>query len=222
MGGEREMWFGWVIVAALQGPGQAGPPQSALTLEAALRQARVARGRVQSAAAGVAEARAQRRVQTLIPNPSVSFEHTGDTPHQHLLVDQDLSWLLTRGPNSAAGRAGIRRAEADSAGTIAELIQDVRIAFYDALGSSESLRLVEEQAGFSDSLTRIAQARLRAGDISQLEFEQAAQDSRRAQQLLSETRETARTNAAALARAIGWTGTSPPVATGALDAELDV
>src|SRR5262245_16185950 len=135
MGGEREMWLGWVIVAALQGPAQAG--QGTLTLETALQQARVARGRVQSAAAGVAEARAQRRVQTLIPNPSVSFEHTGDTPHQHLLVDQDLSWLLTRGPNNAAGRAGIRRAQADSVGTIAELIQNVRIAFYDALATGE-------------------------------------------------------------------------------------
>src|SRR5262249_11661963 len=79
-----------------------------------------------------------------------------------------------------------------------------------------------EQAGFSDSLTRIAQARLRAGDISQLEFEQAAQDGRRAQQLLSETRENALAGAAALGRAIGWSGPSLPLPSGALDLGLDL
>jgi len=208
-----------VIVAALQNPGQTGP--GVLTLEAALRQARLGRGRPAAAAAGVAEARGQLREAGEIPHANLSFERTGDTPHKHLLVDESFSWLLTRGPDRAAARAGIRRAQADSAGTMAELVQDVRIAFYDALAAAETLRLVVEQVGFSDSLVRIAQARLNAGDISRFEYEQAAQDARRAQQLLSETRENARTAAAALGRAVGWDGVAPPVPSGPLDAELD-
>jgi outer membrane protein TolC len=219
--GSGEMWFGWVIVAALQSPGQAGAPPGALTLDAALRQARLGRGRPSAAAAGVAEARGQLREAGEIPHASLSFERTGDTPHKHLTVDESFSWLLTRGPDRAAARAGVRRAQADSAGTMAELVQDVRIAFYDALAAVETLRLVGDQVGFSDSLVRIAQARLNAGDISRFEYEQAAQDARRTQQLLSETRETARTAAAALGRAVGWDGAAPPVPTGPLDAELD-
>jgi len=213
------MGLGWLLVAALQG--QAPAPQGSLTLEAALLQARLGRGRPTAAAAGVAEARAQRFLAGDIPHPTLSFERTGDTPHKHLLVDESFSWLLTRGPDRAAARAGIRRAEADSAGTMAELVQNVRIAFYDALGAAETLRLVAEQVSFSDSLVRIAQARLNAGDISRFEYEQAAQDARRAQQLLSETRETARTSAAALGRAVGWASAAPPVPAGALDAQLD-
>jgi cobalt-zinc-cadmium efflux system outer membrane protein len=79
---------------------------------------------------------------------------------------------------------------------------------------------VEDQVGFSDSLTRIARARLEVGDISRFEYEQVAQDARRAQQLLSETREAALAAQAALRRAIGWTAAGSPAAAGALDADL--
>lgn len=209
------MWIALLMAVAVQ-----GPAPTSLTLDDALRQARLARGRPVAAAAGVAEARAQRSLAGRVPNPDVTYEHTGDTPRQHFFVDQSLSWLLTRGADRAAAAAGIRRAQADSAGTLAELVQDVRIAFFDALGAAETLRLVEEQVGFSDSLTRIARARLDVGDISRLEYEQVAQDARRAQQLLSETRQTAGTALAALSRAIGWTGAAPPALSGALDAGL--
>lgn len=197
-------------------------PGPALSLDDALRQARLARGRPASAAAGVAQARAERSLAGRIPNPGLSYEHTGDTPRQHLFIDQSFAWLLTRGADKAAGAAGIRRAEADSVLTMAELVQDVRIAFFEALGANETLRLVVEEVGFSDSLTRIARARLNVGDISQFEFDQVAQDGRRAQQLLSETRETARSAQAALVRAIGWSDPAPPVPSGALDVGLDL
>ncbi|HTL06138.1 MAG TPA: TolC family protein [Gemmatimonadales bacterium] len=201
------------LLLAQQAPG--------LTLQEALRQARETRGRPAAAAAGVAEARAERRFAGRIPNPGVSYERTGDTPRQHLLVDQDLSWLLTRGPDRAAAAAGIRRAQADSLQTMAELVEEVRVAFFEALGARETLRLVEDQTGYNDSLTRIARARLDVGDISRFEYEQVAQDGRRALLLLSETREAARVADAALSQAIGWRGPGNPQPAGALDAELD-
>src|SRR5689334_25058312 len=108
------MWLGWVIVAALQNPGQTGP--GVLTLEAALRQARLGRGRPAAAAAGVAEARGQLHEAGEIPHANLSFERTGDTRHKHLLVDESFSWLLTRRPDRAAARAEIRRAPAAAAG----------------------------------------------------------------------------------------------------------
>ncbi len=198
---------------------QQGPP---LTLDEALRQARLARGRPASAAAGVAQARAERRLAGQIPNPSVSYQRTQDTPRQHLLFDQSFSWLLTRGFGRAAAAAGVQRAEADSARAMTELVRDVQIAFFQALAAGETLRLVGEQVAVADSFRRIAQARLQAGDISRLEFEQTAQEARRARQGLSEARETARSSAAALGQAIGWTGPVPPEPSGQLDLALDL
>jgi len=198
------------------------PAAQTLTLDDAIRQAMTSRGRPGSAAAQVAGARAERRLAGKIPNPTASYEHTGDTPHQHLLVDQPLDWLTTRGANRGRAAAGIRRAEADSALAIAELVQDVRVAFFGALAASQSLRLVQEQAGLNDSLARIARARLAAGDISQLEYDQAAQEARRGQQLLSVAREAALAAGTALARAIGSTAETAPVASGELDLGLGV
>src|ERR1044071_4793496 len=100
--------LGWLVIAALQGSGSAANP---LTLEDALRRARLTRGRVQSAAAGVAEARGLRREAGEIPHANLSFERTGDTPHKHLIVDDPFSWLLPRGPARAPAPPGIRRAE---------------------------------------------------------------------------------------------------------------
>lgn len=196
------------------------PAAQTLTLDDAIRQARIARGRPQSAAAQVAGARAERRLAGQVPNPTASYEHTGDTPHQHLLVDQPLSWLATRGAERGRAAAGIRRAEADSALALAELVQEVRVAFFGALAASESLRLVEEQAGLNDSLARLARARLDAGDISRLEYEQAAQEARRGRQLLSAAREAAQAAAVALGRAVGSTAETPPAPSGALDLDL--
>jgi len=196
------------------------PTAQTLTLDDAIRQALAARGRPRSAAAQVAGARAERRLAGQIPNPTASYEHTGDTPHQHLIVDQPLEWLATRGAERGRAAAGIRRAEADSVLAIAELVQEVRVAFFGALAASESFRLVLEQVGLNDSLARVARARLDAGDISRLEYDQAAQDARRGQQQLSQAREAAHAAQVALSRAIGSTADTPPAPSGTLDLGL--
>ncbi len=207
---------GLLATLALQGPGPAP-----LTLEAAVRRGVAARGRVAEAAAGVREARAGRGLAGQIPNPLMSFQHTGDIPHQHLVFDQPLAWLATRGADRGAAAAGIRRAQADSTILLASVVQEVRAAFYGALGAREELRLVGEQVALADSLARLAQRRLSAGDISRFEWEQAAQEARRGQQLLSAAREASRAADAALTRAVGWTEAGVPAASGALDLGLD-
>lgn len=196
---------------------QQGP---ALTLEEAVQRALHARGRPATIAAGVAEARAQRRLVGQVPNPAVSYTRTQDVPRQHLLVDQSFSWLLSRGVNLEAAAARVRRAEADSVRAITELVRDVQIAFFEALAAGEALRLVTDQVAVADSLGRIAEARLQAGDISRLEFDQAMQEARRARQALSASRERARSTRATLIQAIGWTGPGSPEPRDALDLGL--
>ena len=204
----------WCLALALQSSGDS------LSLAQALERARHARGSVTAAAAGVAEARAALRVAGTIPNPTVSYSHTEATPRNHLLVDQPLDWLFRRGSDRSAAQAGVSRALADSSLAVVGLLRDVRAAFYRARASRLAESLVRAQAALADSVARLAAARLRAGDISLLEQEQAAQEAARARQTAAAAREAARVNEAELARAIAWEG-PPPTPTGALDAGVD-
>jgi cobalt-zinc-cadmium efflux system outer membrane protein len=195
-------------------------PGDSISLSQALDRARHARGAVAAASAGVAEARAALGTAGAIPNPTVSYSRSEATPRHHFLVDQPLDWLLRRGSERAAARAGVDRALADSAATVAGLLRDVRLAYYRARASRLAEALVVGEAVLADSVARIAAARLRAGDISLLEQEQATQEAARARQTAATAREAARVDEAELARAIAWDG-DPPTPRDPLDAELD-
>lgn len=190
-----------------------------ITLAEAMARARSGRARAIVAAAQVAEARAAFRSAGAVPNPGISYTYSDAVPTNHIVVVQSLDWLLRRGSDRAAARAGVSRAVADSTQTMTTLARDVRIAFWRARATQVSQTLVEEQAVQADSLTRIAAARFRAGDISLLEREQAAQEAARAHQAASLAREGARVAAADLARELGAEQAPRPV--GALDSGLD-
>jgi cobalt-zinc-cadmium efflux system outer membrane protein len=195
-------------------------PQDSLTLDAALALARAHRGQVAIAAAVVAAARADRRVLLSLPNPTVSYSYTGDPPRQHAIVDQPLDWLLRRGSEAVAGRAGIGVALADSTSLLAAVAREARSAFYTALGATRRLALAEDEAALADSLAAIAARRRAAGEISELEQAQAALEAARARQLVSASREDHALAAAELGRALGVPLESLPAPAGALDREL--
>jgi cobalt-zinc-cadmium efflux system outer membrane protein len=196
-----------------------GSPDS-LTLAQALARARAVRAQTVVATALVAEARGALRVAGAVPNPTISYSHSEAIPTNHFLVDQPLDWLIKRGADRAAARAGVNRARADSAQTIAELHHSVRLAYWRARAGLLSESLVQAQAGQADTLARIAAARFRAGDISLLEQEQAAQEASRAHQAASSAREASRVAAAELARAIEFEHAAPKP-TDPLDTGLD-
>jgi outer membrane protein, heavy metal efflux system len=198
--------------------GQASP--DSLTLAQALARARAARAQSVVAGALVAEARGALRIAGAIPNPTVSYSHSEAVPTNHFLVDQPLDWLIKRGADRAAAHAGVNRARADSAQTMAELHHSVRLAYWRARAGLLSESLVQAQASQADTLARIAGARLRAGDISLLEQEQAAQEASRAHQAASSAREASRVAAAELARAIAFEHAAPKP-TDPLDTGLD-
>jgi outer membrane protein, heavy metal efflux system len=195
------------------------PPDS-LTLAQALARARAARAQTVVAGALVAEARGALRTAGAIPNPTISYSHSEAVPTNHFLVDQPLDWLIKRGADRTAARAGVNRAQADSAQTIAELHHSVRLAYWRARAGLLSESLVQAQASQADTLAHIAAARLRAGDISLLEQEQAAQEASRAHQAASSAREASRVAAAELARAIAFEHAAPKP-TDPLDTGLD-
>jgi cobalt-zinc-cadmium efflux system outer membrane protein len=195
-------------------------PQDSLTLDAALALARAHRGQVAVAAAVVAAARADRRTILSLPNPIASYSYTGDPPRQHASIDQPLDWLLRRGSDAAAGRAGIGVALADSTQLLAEVAREARSAFYTALGTSRRLALAEDEAALADSLAGIAARRRAAGEISELEQAQAALEAARARQLVSAGREDHQLAVAELGRALGVLPDALAAPAGALDREL--
>lgn len=197
------------------------PQGDSLSIEAALTRARAHRGQVRISAAQVDAARAGVRVAGTLPNPVASYSYTDDPPRQHLSLDQSLDWLLTRGPDRAAATSAVRRAEADSTQSLADLAADVRTAFYGVIAARELLLLTDAQARVADSLVILATQRLKSGDIAEAERDQLVLEAVRAGQRRSRTREAALVAWARLARAIGWEAAEPAALSGALDDDLN-
>jgi outer membrane protein, heavy metal efflux system len=192
-----------------------------LTLEQALTRSRVGRATIAAAAARVAAARSAFRSAGAIPNPTVSYSHSESTPRFHFLVDQSLDWLLRRGRDRQAARFGVGSALADSSLRVAEQDRDVRTTYYTARAALIAESLGVAQTALSDSVAGISAARLRGGDISLFEAEQARAEAARSRQNLSSTREAASVALSDLGRAVGLDPAVPPVPVDRLDTDLD-
>ncbi len=195
-------------------------PGDTLSLRVSLVLAHAQRPLSSAAAAGVNEARGALRSAGAIPNPTIMYSHSEAFPLNHLTVEQPLDWLLRRGADRDAGLAGVARAGADSAASMAQLDRDVRSAYWNARAARAASALAASEAMEADSLAAIAGARYRAGEISLLEQEQAAQEAALTRQAESRAREVARVSALDLARALGQSdGTVVPA--DPLDSGLD-
>jgi cobalt-zinc-cadmium efflux system outer membrane protein len=201
-----------LLAAALQ-----APSADSLTLDAALALARAHRGQIAAAAAAVQGARADLRVAGTIPNPSVAYSHTESVPRDHATIDQPLDWLFRRGKDRAAGQAAVIGAQADSERVTQAVLREARSAFYGLLAARRIATLAADEALFADSLARMAQRRLAAGDIPELERSQAALEAARVAQLASQGREQSEIARLTLARALATPADALPAIAGALD-----
>jgi len=199
---------------------QALAPDS-LTLAQAMTHARAHRAQLHAARAVIAEARAGIGAASAVPNPTLGYSYTEATPRQHLVVQQTLGWLLTRGADRQAAFRSLDRAAADSALTDAALALEVRIAFFGAITGREARRLAEQQATAADSAATLAAHRFEQGEIPQVESLRLALEASRVQQDLSRAREGEQRSISAFVRAIGWGSTAAPRIAGRLDSDLD-
>src|SRR5438067_4036489 len=140
-----------MLALLMTGLGLAALPDS-LTLAAALEFARGHRGLAVTAAALSAEARAKLRADVSFPNPIASYTYTGAAPRRHAAIDQPMDWLVRRGSDVAAGRAGVAAASAGSTRLLGEIDRDTRSAFYAALGAARGVTIADDEARFADSL----------------------------------------------------------------------
>ncbi len=208
--------LGTPVLAQPTSPTDSLPVGLPFTLEQALARALQNRPLTDVASASVDRARGAARLVRLVPNPNVVAQVDERTPTHQLTLNQPLGWILRRPADLATGRALVGRAQADSAQLVADLGRDVQRSFYGALAAQERQRLVGEQAQLADSLRNLAERRLAAGDISELERDQIAQEARRVQLAAALAREQARVARAVFARAVAWSQDVAPVAAGEL------
>jgi cobalt-zinc-cadmium efflux system outer membrane protein len=192
-----------------------------LTLQSALRLGLERRATISAASARVTQARGALQQAGALPNPTARWSYTEDTPRQHATAEQSFDWLLVRGPARGAARAGIESALADSAQAAANTAAEIRNAFFYALGAEAGATQAGLLRNLVDSLLRIADRRLEAGDISRGERDIVALEAARTGLVQSEMREALWSARAELLRAIGYPpGPREPILLGQLDAGL--
>lgn len=188
------------------------PADSALSLTGAWQFALLHRGAAVQASAATAEATAGLRVAGQVPNPSLSISQTGAAPRGHLIVEQPLSWMVSRSPARGAARSALARSTIDSTMQLARLGAEVTHAFYALLGREARYQLMVDQQDVADSATGIARRRYQAGDVALFELEQVQLEAQVQRQLLSAEADEVAVSRSELAAAIGWLeGTLPPV-----------
>jgi outer membrane protein TolC len=208
-----------LVAGASLGAGAQAP--DSLTLGGALAQGRARRPAYAVAAAVVERAEGARQLAAAIPNPNAQYERDQQSPRNKLTVVQPLAWLPRRGADLAQGRALLERGRADSAELVREAERGIRRAFYGALAADALRSIAREQETLADSLVRLADRRVRAGDISELERDQVAQEAARARLATWRAREDAAAAALALRAAIAWDAVALPPLAGRLDEGLD-
>ena len=174
MGRVRLLLMFVVMKVALAAPAAAQvAPANSLTLQAAIDRAMaanptIAAARLTSAVnlAGLALAR-----ERLNPEATVEFEK--ETPRQAVGVALPVELGGKRAKRIAVGQATIRAGDAQLAATIAQIRNDVRRAYYDALVVDARLSVQRELRDLSQRVSDTAQARFDTGEAPRLEVMQA-------------------------------------------------
>ncbi|HEY7568685.1 MAG TPA: TolC family protein [Gemmatimonadaceae bacterium] len=173
-----------------------------VTLSQALTRARSERPAAALGRGAAAQARGEAAIVAAIPNPALQYERADFEPVTTWRVTQPLSWLVERPSDIIAARATRERGVADSAQALADLGADVLTVYFEAVAGQERLRIALELAAVADTVVRLAERRVSAGDISALERDQFSLEALRARLALSRAREDALAAVAALALAI--------------------
>lgn len=191
-----------------------GAAEPGITLEQALARAKQQRPLAEAARGAADRGRGSGRVAAVIPNPEANLQFDQQSPTRQLTLQQPLAWLVRRGADVTLRRALTERGVADSTGLMFDLQRDVQRTFYAALAAALSDSLSRAQAAQADSVVRLADRRVQAGDIAVLERDQIAQEALRARLVSMQAREAARVNQTEFARAVAWDEGTLPRAVG--------
>ena len=149
------------------------PPAGSLTLQAALERAVAANPAIAAARLGRAIDVAGLALAGERLNPEASFEIEKETPKQSFGFAVPLELGGKRSKRIAVGEATIRAGEAELAATIAQIRNDVRRAYFEALVADARSTVLHELSDLSQRARDTAQARFDSGDAPRLEVLQA-------------------------------------------------
>ena len=149
------------------------PPAGSLTLQAAMERAVAANPAIAAARLGRAIDVAGLALAGERLNPEASFEIEKETPKQSFGVAVPLELGGKRAKRIAVGEATIRAGEAQLAAIIAQVRNDVRRAYFEALVADARSSVLHELRDLSQRARDTAQARFDSGDAPRLEVLQA-------------------------------------------------
>jgi len=149
------------------------PPAGSLTLQAAMERAVAANPVIAAARLGRAIDVAGLALAGERLNPEASFEIEKETPKQSFGFAVPLELGGKRAKRIAVGEATIRAGEAQLAAAIAQLRNDVRRAYFEALVADARSSVLRELRDLSQRARDTAQARFDSGDAPRLEVLQA-------------------------------------------------
>jgi outer membrane protein, heavy metal efflux system len=149
------------------------PPAPPLTLQAAMERAlaanpTIAASRLTRAINLAGLALAGERL-----NPEATFEIEKETPRQAFGFAAPLELGGKRSKRIAIGEATVKAGEAELAATIAQVRNDVRRAYFDALVADARSAVLHELRDLAARARDTAQARFDSGDVPRLEVLQA-------------------------------------------------
>lgn len=146
---------------------------SVLTVQAAVEQALSSNPAIVAARLAGAVNAAGLQVARERLNPELSVEFERETPKQAVALAVPLELGGKRDRRIAVSQAAIAVGDAELAGTIAQIRNDVRRAYFDTVVADARLTLLREQRDLAQRTRDTAQARFDAGDAPRLEVVQA-------------------------------------------------
>jgi len=153
--------------------GQQAPAGGALTLAAAEARALANNPTIIAARLQRPVDEAGVRVAGERPNPDLSFDATRQTPRDALTLTVPFELGGKRGRRVALARATVAAGEAAVTQTIAQVLNDVRRAYFQVVAADARVTLAEGAQGLAQRARDAAQARFSAGEVPGSDVTQA-------------------------------------------------
>jgi cobalt-zinc-cadmium efflux system outer membrane protein len=125
----------------------------------------------------------------MLPNPTFSMLIPVGAKPLELTVRYPFEFLWLRPGRVAAAKLDYERTAQRLVQSGLDLIRDVRLAFAEVTLADERLKLAAETLSLNTRIAELSQARLRAGDASELEAGQADTDTLQAREQLARARQ---------------------------------
>jgi len=127
----------------------------------------------------------------MLPNPTFSLLVPVGAKPLELTAKYPFEIFWLRPNRVAAAKLDYERTAQRLVQSGLDLIRDARVAFAEATLADERLKLATESLSLNTRIAEIAQARLRAGDVSELEAGQADIDTLQAREFLARVKQDA-------------------------------